>query len=191
MSGSTEQFAAPAGGVRRPRALVLLHWGTLLLIVLTVAAVLLRENIETRDLRSLLIVLHRSLGLLVGLLVLARLLVRLRHHPLPPTAEQSAPAWLAAGLAHLALYLLLLALPLLGWALSNANGFAVSFCGLFPLPALVTPDEDLGDALAGYHEDAAWLLLGLVGVHALAALWHHFVRRDHVLRAMLPLRAGG
>lgn len=191
MSGSNEQIAMPAGGVRRPQAMVLLHWASLLLIALTVASVLLREGIEAHDWRSLLIGMHRSLGLFVGLLALLRILVRLRHHPLPALDSSAAPARLAAGCAHLGLYLLLLALPLLGWALSNANGQAVSFCGLFGLPALVGDDEDLAEQLAGYHQTAAWLLLGLVAVHALAALWHHFVRRDQVLRAMLPLRAGG
>ena len=47
-------------------------------------------------------------------------------------------------------------------------------------------DEDLGDSFAEYHEEAAWLLLGLIGVHAAAALFHHYVKRDNVLRAMLP-----
>lgn len=186
MTGHTNQL--PDQPVRRPRALVFLHWVTLLLIALTVGLAFVREGIEERTLRTLLINLHRSLGLAVGVLALARIVVRLAHHPLAPHDGMSLPARIAAEAAHLGLYVLLLALPAIGWALSSAHGAPVSFFGLFTLPSLVGRSEDLGDDLAEYHEDAAWLLLGLIAVHALAALWHHYVRRDEVLRAMLPAR---
>jgi cytochrome b561 len=124
----------------------------------------------------------------VALLALARIFVRVKNSPLQPSAEVSLPAHLAAEAAHLCLYALLFALPLIGWALSSANGKPVSFYGLVTLPPLVGQDEDLADDLAEYHETGAWILLGLVGVHAAAALFHHFVKRDNVLRAMLPAR---
>jgi hypothetical protein len=78
-------------------------------------------------------------------------------------------------------------LPLLGWALSNAEGKPVHLFGL-TLPALVSADEDLADTLQAWHLNAAWVLLGLVSLHVAAALWHHFVLRDEVLRRMLPKR---
>lgn len=175
-------------GLRRPRSLVLLHWATALLIALVVGIAFLREGVEEKALRATLMNLHRSIGLAIALLAMARIVVRLAHRPLPPTADMSPLARLAAEVAHLVLYVLLMALPLIGWALSSANGKPVSFFGLLALPPLVEQDEDLADDLAAYHENAAWLLIGLVGVHAAAALHHHFVRRDNVLRAMLPLR---
>jgi len=61
----------------------------------------------------------------------------------------------------------------------------VGFFGLVTLPPLVDEDEDLGDSFAAYHEAGAWLLLAMVGLHAAAALFHHFVRRDTVLLDML------
>jgi cytochrome b561 len=76
---------------------------------------------------------------------------------------------------------------LLGWALSNAQDRPVHLFGL-TLPALVGADEDLADMLQTWHVDAAWVLLALALMHAVAALWHHFVVRDDVLRAMLPNR---
>lgn len=177
-----------SAGVRRPRSLVFLHWATALLIALVVGIAFVREGVEEKALRTALMNVHRSIGLSVALLAMIRIVVRLAHRPLPPTADMSPLARLAAELAHLALYVLLMALPLIGWALSCAHGKPVSFFGLVTLPAIVEEDEDLADDLAEYHENAAWLLIGLVGVHAAAALYHHFVRRDNVLRAMLPAR---
>jgi len=70
---------------------------------------------------------------------------------------------------------------------SSAAGTPVHFFGL-TLPALVGEDEDLADTLQSLHVDAAWALLALVTLHLAAALWHHFVLRDHTLRMMLPRR---
>src|SRR2546423_11710167 len=88
------------------------------------------------------------------------------------------------------MYASLLSLPILGWAATSAKGINVSLFGLAPLPALIAPDPDIADALLDYHQWGAWALLAVVGVHGLAALWHHFVRRDGVLAAMLPTRNG-
>jgi cytochrome b561 len=92
-----------------------------------------------------------------------------------------------AGLTHLALYALLLALPVLGWAMSSASGTPVHFFGL-TLPPILGEDDDLADTLQVWHVNAAWALLVLATVHVAAALWHHFVRRDRTLRMMLPRR---
>lgn len=183
---SPSVFSSAFPGPRRPAALIFLHWLTLLLIAAVVGLVLVREGVDEKALRTTLINLHRSLGLCVALLALARLAVRLARRPLPPTAAASPLEHFVAMAVHLALYVLMFALPLIGWALSSANGKPVSFFGLVTLPPLVEQDEDLGDAFAEYHEGAAWLLLGLVGAHAAAALAHHFIKRDDVLRAMLP-----
>lgn len=185
---SVPPASSPAAAVRRPPLLIFLHWATLVLLVLAVGLIFVREGVEEKAVRGVLLNLHRSLGLTIALLAVARLVLRLRVRPLPPAAPMTLPSRLAASSVHVVLYLLLFALPLLGWALSSANGKPVSFFGLATLPPLLEPDEDLGDAFEEYHEEAAWLLLGLVGVHAAAALHHHFVCRDNVLRAMLPTR---
>lgn len=169
-----------------PAALIFIHWATLILIALAVGLVLLREEVEARELRTQLMNLHRSLGLTVAALAVARILLRWVTRPLASAAATSGLARLAATGVHLCLYGLLFALPLIGWALSNAHGHSVSFFGLVDLPNLVGADEDLGDQLEEWHEGAAGLLMGLVGVHAAAALWHHFACKDGVLRAMLP-----
>jgi cytochrome b561 len=171
----------------RPRSLVLLHWLTASCLVLGVALVLTREAVDGRAARGWLLEGHRHFGLVVLLLFAARMVVRLRIGRLPHNA---ATSWLVrqlATLTHVLLYATILVLPLLGWALSSASDKPVHFFGL-TLPALVAPDEDLADALAVWHVDAAWVLLGLVCLHAGAALWHHFIRHDGVLRAMWPRR---
>jgi cytochrome b561 len=130
---------------------------------------------------------HRHFGLFVLLLFFARVVLRIRLGKLPSDDRSSKAVRIMAGLTHIALYALLLGLPLLGWALSDAQGKPVHLLGL-TLPMIVGADEDLADELQAWHLDAAWALLGLVSLHVAAALWHHFVLRDGVLRRMLPRR---
>ena len=92
----------------------------------------------------------------------------------------------AARLSHVVLYAFLLAIPLVGWSVTSAHAVDLRLFGLVPLPALVAPDSDLADELTDYHAWLAYGLMGFVFVHALAALWHHYVLRDAVLVAMLP-----
>jgi cytochrome b561 len=84
------------------------------------------------------------------------------------------------------MYGALLALPVLGWATTNAHGVTLKLFGVVPLPRVAIEDPDLADTLSDYHVWAAWALLALVVLHVAAACWHHFVRRDGVLPAMAP-----
>lgn len=171
----------------RPPALVALHWLTVLALLAAASLILIRGEVGGRALRQWLLEGHRHFGLLVLALFFLRLGVRLRLGRLPTAGGRLLRA--VAALTHLALYALLLALPLLGWALSDALGKPVHLFGL-TLPALVQPDPDLADTLQAWHLDAAWTLLALAALHVGAALWHHLVRRDDVLRGMLPRRRG-
>jgi cytochrome b561 len=99
--------------------------------------------------------------------------------------------WERAGAAavHMLFYLLLFALPVTGWLLSGAEGEAMTWFGLFPLPA---PSSGLGEeALEDVHEFLFNGLLVLAALHAAAALKHHFWDRDRVLNGMLPGRKKG
>jgi cytochrome b561 len=171
---------------RHPATLMLLHWLTVLCLALAAALILIRDQVDSRALRMWLLEGHRHAGLFVLALFFARVALRFRSGRWMSADRSPWLRWLAT-LNHLALYALLLAQPLLGWALSDAQGKPVHLLGA-KLPALVMPDEDLADALQGWHQWAAWLLLGLILLHAGAALWHHFVLRDGVLRRMLPSR---
>lgn len=172
---------------KHPRKIVVLHWLTVLCVCTAAALILIRDEVAGRAVRQWLLEGHRHFGLFVLTLFFIRVVTRARAGKL--AAENHTPVILraAAALTHIALYALLLALPLLGWALSNAQDKPVHLFGL-TLPALVAADEDLADALQTWHVDAAWALLALVVLHVSAALWHHFVLRDGVLHRMLPGR---
>ena len=173
----------------RPRKLVALHWLTVLCVVAAATFILTRDEVDGKAVRQWLLEGHRHFGLFVLLLFFARVVIRIRLGKLPHDNQASRVVRILAGLTHIALYALLIGLPLLGWALSSAEGKPVHFLGL-TLPALVSADEDLADTLQAWHLNAAWVLLGLVSLHVAAALWHHFVLRDGVLRMMLPKRRG-
>jgi cytochrome b561 len=173
--------------VGRPRKLVVMHWLTVLCVCVAATLILVRDQVDGRVLQQWLLEGHRHFGLLVLILFFLRVALRLRLGKLPSASHGAWPIRVAAALTHIALYALLLALPLLGWALSNALDKPVHFLGL-TLPALVGADEDLADQLQAWHVDAAWWLLALVSLHIAAALWHHFVLRDGTLRLMLPKR---
>lgn len=166
---------------------ITLHWASVFAILASVVCGLWREFIEHDALRAVLLDLHRQFGLIVLLALCLRLFNRLRYGMASHAGELPAlMRWAAMG-SHLALYGALLAMPLLGVAVSQAHDVPVRFMGLLPLPALVPADADLADELSSLHVNLAWALLALVTLHVAAACWHHVVRRDGVLAGMLPL----
>jgi cytochrome b561 len=78
-------------------------------------------------------------------------------------------------------------MPILGWLTLGAQGKPIPFFGL-QLPALTAADKDLGHTLEGIHETIGTLGYYLIGLHAAAALFHHYWTRDNTLRRMLPQR---
>ncbi len=168
---------------------IAMHWGTVLCLCIAVTAVLLCEIIGDKFWRQVLLETHRQLGLLVLFGVVVRLAVRLRHRMADHMQGLPQLMRLAGKSCHWLLYGLLVALPLLGWATTNAHNLQVRFVGLIPLPGLAEVDSELADQLSDYHILASWFLLGLVALHATAALVHHYILRDRVLWAMLPNQA--
>lgn len=176
----------PQANVARKSGLTLAaHWLSALAVALAFGLVWLREALDDDAVGTRLLTWHRQLGLLVLLLLALRLLARWRQ----PSRELALPALLhwASQATQWLFYLLLLAMPLLGWAMTSAQGHALQLFNLAPLPALLAVDPDLADSLQEWHELGASCLLGLIALHVLAALWHHAIRRDGVLASMLPL----
>ena len=185
----TASSARSESVARHPAITRALHWGTAVAIVVAVAAMFVRDAVEDKFLRQLLLEVHRQLGMLVLIAAGLRIAARLRTGLTDHAPGMAAALRRMAGAAHVLLYGLLIALPLVGWALTSAHGITVAFLGAVPLPKLVSPDSELADTLSDYHVWLAWGLLAFVGMHVAAAIWHHFVRRDAVLRAMLPSRS--
>jgi cytochrome b561 len=129
--------------------------------------------------------LHETLGLAVFVIVLARLVWRAldsrpEHPPMPRWMRLSAKA------AHGILYALLLAIPLTAISGAWLEGHALTLLGDFRVGPLLMESHDAGSAIARLHTWLGDTILWVAGVHAAAALYHHFVRRDDVLRSMLP-----
>jgi cytochrome b561 len=137
--------------------------------------------------RAALKAFHEPAGLTILALIGLRILWRLAHRPPAMPADMRGYEVLAARLMHWALYALMLAVPLLGLATAAAKGHVIDF-GVFqvvpPLSGMIS--KSVGRAIKEMHETAAELILVLAFVHAAAAIWHHYVRRDDVLVRMLP-----
>ncbi len=137
--------------------------------------------------------LHKSIGVVLFSAVLLRLLVRFATRAPSLPEHMSRAEKIAAKLAQLGLYLLMIGLPVTGWLLAASSplGVPTVVFGLFELPHPVAPDAARESILSWLHWAGAMLLLALVAVHSLAALKHHFIDRDGVLRTMLPVRHKG
>jgi cytochrome b561 len=169
-------------------SLISLHWLTLLLLVLVYACIELRVLYpKGSDVREALKTWHFMLGLGVFLLVWVRLAARLlgRTPPIVP----APPRWqlLIAHSSEFAIYVFMIAMPLLGWLLLSAENEAVPFFGL-RLPALIGANESLASQLKSMHELVGKAGYFLIGIHAAAALIHHYIQRDNTLVRMLPGR---
>lgn len=129
--------------------------------------------------------LHIALGILVFVLMIARLVWR-KSNPTPaPVEGQSAPATLAATSVKIVLYLLVFVICGTGYLITTAEGSGASFFGLFTIPASIELTSDQVDFAGLAHKFLAWGCMGVAIVHAAAALFHHFVKRDTTLVRML------
>ncbi|HRQ64626.1 MAG TPA: cytochrome b [Xanthomonadaceae bacterium] len=166
---------------------VSLHWLIAAAVLVMVVLGVYMKGLPIGPDKIKLYALHKSIGMTVLTLVLLRLVWRVfAGRPLPPPM----PAWQrhASRISHVLLYMLLLTVPLAGWVMNSAANFPLRWFDLFTIPAIVEPDRELR-ALAGQiHGLAVVTLLLLVSVHVAAALKHHYVDRDNVLRGMFGLR---
>lgn len=175
----------PSKAATYPSAIITLHWLTVLVIAGVFAAIEIRGYYpKGSDMRGLLTSTHKSLGILVLLLTIVRIAIRSRN-PSPPIIP-AAPAWqdAIARVTHFTLYAAMLALPLLGWLMTSAGGHPIPFFGL-SLPPLIGENKDLAHNLEEVHEFIGNALYYVIGLHALAALVHHYVRKDNTLTRMV------
>lgn len=129
---------------------------------------------------------HKWAGVTAFLLVGFRLLWRVTHRP--PALPDSMPKIMqfAAHAGHLALYGLMLAIPLSGWLMSSAKGFQTVWFGVLPIPDLLEKNKEVGDLLALVHQSLNLLFVVVLLGHIGAALKHHFIDKDDILTRILP-----
>jgi len=164
-----------------------LHWLMLALLLAVYGCIELRELYpKGSDPREALKTWHYMLGMSVLFVVWLRIAIIAMAGPKPPVRPEARP-WqdLAATGMHLALYLLMIGMPLVGWIILSAEGKAVPFF-VMQLPALVGENKELAGLAKEIHESAGTVGYWMIGLHAAASLFHHYIRRDNTLRRMLP-----
>lgn len=167
-------------------ASISLHWLMLALFIAVYASIELRvlfeKGTEARDLAKN---LHFMLGLTVFALVWLRLAMRIKFPA--PEIQPPLPQWqlLSAKLVYLALYVIMIGMPLMGWLLLSASGKPIPFFGL-ELPALIGANKDLASQIKEIHEFVGTVGYFLIGGHAAAALVHHYLLRDSTMQTMWP-----
>jgi cytochrome b561 len=167
---------------------IVLHW---LLAVIIIGMIILGDVMtdipRNTPARGFYFNLHKSIGVLAGVLVLMRIGWRL--HETAPPFPADMPHWerLGALWGHRALYVLMFAVPATGYISSSFNKYGVKFFGL-SLPNWGWEDKALRELFAGFHSTLAWTLAVLIGIHILAALKHALIDQDGMWRRMFPRR---
>lgn len=174
---------------------IFLHWAIALLIVaaLLIGLVMGEDDLLPREARVTAFQLHKSLGFSVLGLLIIRIFWRLTHKVPELPAGMKPVEVKISKLTHGLLYLLMLAVPLVGWAVVSSSPYGIPsiWFGLFEIPHLpilsaLENKAEISESFGEVHETLAWGLLALVGLHAAAALKHHFIEKDDVLTRMLP-----
>jgi len=161
-----------------------LHWSMAALIAVQLCLGWIGHDMARSPAKVTLMTTHKSLG--ITLLALVFLRIAWRWTNSTPDLSGQGTRWelLAARASHAGLYLLLLALPISGWISASASAIPWKFWWLAPLPKLVATNPDLQKAAEETHEWLVTVLVVLLAVHVLAALRHHFLKGNDVLRRM-------
>jgi cytochrome b561 len=164
------------------------HWLAAALVLFLLGFGWWMTHMAGRSIRLDMYHLHSVIGYYLGLLLIFRLAWRAVDRTTPPLPADSQPweRWAAQG-GHIALYVLMVAVTLSGWLLYSAfpRRAAAMLFGLIPVPFLLSaPDRAIAGPMEGIHKFLSYALLAVVVVHVGAALRHHFVKRNDVLRRM-------
>jgi cytochrome b561 len=185
-------MATSTPAARYDATLRILHWFMaaiiLAAIALGVCAALLPAG---KPPRVELLAIHKSLGLTAASLIVLRVVWRLLAGAPPYSTALGALSRVGAHSAHIALYVLMIAMPVSGYLTSAAGGHDAPWFGLFEFPALVAKNEALAHRAAFAHYWFAWALGAALALHFAAAAWHAWVKRDDIFARMWPARASG
>lgn len=167
-----------------------IHWITAAAVLCVIPIGIAMGELSPGALQNSLFDLHRSLGTLILALAVLRVAARWIGGVPAPHAGLTRFQRTASEIAHKALIVLILVVPLLGWAATSAYGAPITVFGLFVLPPILEVNRPLSEVLFRLHVIAAFTLTAVMVVHIGAALWHGVVMRDGVLSRMIPGRRG-
>jgi cytochrome b561 len=168
-----------------------LHWLVAACVLTTAPVAIAMTRVGEGATQDTLYTFHKSLGVLILILVILRLINRLIAGA--PAPEPGIERWqkAASSATHGLLYLLLVAMPIVGYVANSLYGAPTPFFGVFDLPPIVAENQPLSEKLFTLHRWSGMLLIVLVLMHIGAALFHHVIRGDNVLRRMLPRALDG
>ena len=168
-----------------------LHWlvAGSALVMIPIGITMVR--VEQGPLQNTLYMLHKSFGILILALMVARLINRIAIGA--PAPEPGLARWqrAASSATHGLLYVLLIVQAIGGWLANSAYGAATPFFGLFELPDLTAKNPAFADQVFAAHRVLGFVIAGLAAVHIAAAMQHYFLMGDRVLQRMLPRALGG
>ena len=169
----------------------LLHWSVAITVLVQLPLGFSLVHVELGARQDALFNFHKSLGVLIFVLMVGRLLNRVFAGA--PSPEPTIAPWqrVVSSAVHGALYLLLIMQPIVGYLANSTFGASTPFFGLFAIPAAVAANEAWANRLFALHGWIGLILLLLVAAHVVAALQHYFIRKDGVLQRMLPGAFGG
>ena len=172
-----------AGGARYGTWAITAHWVMFVLLVVVGVLGLLHDS-WPKNSQAFWINVHALFGLSLWILLIFRYIGRLRFPP-PPPADQSSAMQKLARAVHLTLYALLFIIPIFGIVTFIWHGRSLDL-GLVQLNFGVAKNRAIFEPTEDIHGYLAYCVFGLATAHALAALWHHFIKHDGVLRRMWP-----
>ena len=163
-----------------PMSMIFFHGLLAVLMIATLVVAWMMD--DNKDLMPL----HKSLGATVFIFGILRILNRMSNMAkLPPSVNHGALHWVEKAV-HGLLMLVMLALPFVGWLMSNAKGYPVSVFGLFNLPTLIAKNEPLAHTLKEMHETGANVFVALLVLHVVGVVYHKVKTNDDVLSRMSP-----
>jgi len=168
-----------------------LHWAVAACVLITIPVAFVMSNVAGGPLQNFLFNFHKSLGILILALMIARIGFRLIHGAPAPYAGLQSWERAVSSAVHGLLYVLLIAMGIVGWAANSAYGASTPFFGLFDLPPILPKNEGLSNTLFALHRWTGWVVAALAAMHIGGGLKHFVIERDGVLQRMLPKALGG
>lgn len=160
-----------------------LHWLIFVVIAAAIIAVLIGDEIpKDNAYRGLLYMIHKSCGISVLGLVILRLLWRFMNKVPKPVDGVNKIQVFSARIIHFGLYLTMFAMPISGLAFSK---YPIDYFNIYQIPDFLMLGKEAKKAAHDFHHNVAWVIIGLIAVHIMAALYHHYVRKDRTLSRML------